>query len=125
MSAHTHWVSVSLLAMAMMVVVPGCSSFGCCMTVPVAGKGSVHYLILGVGLVTVPKPEHETAILATQSHALGINLSDQPGMKLGVGYTSGSVVAIPDHAKEVRVEINQRPGGGIIINAPKAELKQP
>jgi hypothetical protein len=56
---------------------------------------------------------------------LGLHISDQPGMKLGLGYSTSSTVAIPDHAEDVRVEISQRPGGAIIVDSPKAHLKQP
>jgi len=95
------------------------------MTVSVDGEDSQHYVILGIGVVSIPKPGTETAILATQSQTLGLHISDQPGMKLGLGYSTSSTVAIPDHAEDVRVEISQRPGGAITVDSPKAHLKQP
>ncbi len=117
---------IALLAIVTaMIALPGCSSFGCCMTVSVDGEDSQHYVILGIGVVSIPKPGTETAILATQSQALGLHISDQPGMKLGLGYSTSSTVAIPDHAEDVRVEISQRPGGPITVDSPKAHLKQP
>lgn len=86
--------------------------------------GSIHYLILGVGIVTVPKPETQTAVLATKAQALGINISDQPGLKLGLGYSSSTVVAIPDNADDVRVEVSQRPGGPLKVESPMAKLQK-
>lgn len=120
-----HSITIALLAiMTVMIVLPGCSSIGCCMTVSVDRKDSLHYVILGIGVVSISKPESEMAVLATQSQALGLHISDQPGMKLGVGYSTSSTVAIPDHAEDVRVEISQRPGGPIIVDSPKALLRQ-
>ncbi len=104
-------------------VLSGCSSFGCCWTLPVSEDQSVHYVILGFGVVSVPKTEKKTAVFAAKSQALGIVLSDQPGAKLGIGYTSSSLVTIPDGAEDVRVEISQTPGGSVTVNAPSTNLK--
>ncbi len=70
----------------------------------------------------MPKPEAQTAILATKMQTLGVVLSDQPGTKLGLGYSSSQVVAIPDGAKDVRVEISEKPGGPVVVDAPSALL---
>lgn len=109
----------------LLIGVSGCGSFNCCASYSIQGdKGAVHYLILGIGIVTVPKPNTDTAILATRVHALGVNLSDQPGLKMAVGYSSSSVVTIPDGAEDVRVEISQWPGGSLEIETQKARLKK-
>jgi hypothetical protein len=106
-----------LLLLLVPLILNGCMSF------PIqGGENSVHYLIIGVGMVTVPKPEKETAILATKSQALGVSLTDQPGLVVGIGYSSSTVIAIPDGAEDVRVEVSQKPGGPLIIAAPKADL---
>ena len=82
----------------------------------------MNYLVVGVGILTVPKPEASTGVLAARLHALGVSISDQPGLKLAIGYTSSMTVAVPDGAEDVRVEISQRPGGPLIINTQKAAL---
>jgi hypothetical protein len=104
-------------------VLSGCSSFGCCLTLPVSEEQSVHYVILGLGVVSIPKTEQKTAVFAAKSQALGIVVSDQPGAKLGIGYSSTSLVTIPDGAEDVRVEVSQTPGGSVTVNAPSANLK--
>ncbi|WP_051361111.1 hypothetical protein [Desulfuromonas sp. TF] len=86
-------------------------------------SGSIHYLIIGAGVVTVPKNHHETAVLATRSHALGVVVSDQPGVKMGVGYLSSQVLAVPEGAEDVRVEIFRAPGGPIIVDTQRATLE--
>lgn len=100
----------------------GCGSH-CCLSIPFSDDDAVHYLILGVGLVTIPKPGTETAVLSTKTQTLGLNLSDQPGLKMGIGYSSSTVVAIPDGAEDVRVEVSQKPGGPIVVDTQTAKLK--
>ncbi|TAJ33339.1 MAG: hypothetical protein EPO64_01070, partial [Nitrospirae bacterium] len=70
---------------------------GCVVSIP--GKGNAtHHLIIGVGVVTVNEPK-EQAVLATDTQALGLSLSDRPGLKLGLGYSSSTVVTVADGAE--------------------------
>jgi hypothetical protein len=102
-----------------------CGAIDCCVVIPTRREGgSIHYLVFGIGIVTVPKPEKQTAVLATKAQTLGINISDQPGLKLGFGYSSSTVVVIPDNAEDVRVEISQKPGGPLKVESPKAKLQK-
>lgn len=100
----------------------GCGGPACCLSLPINDENSVHYLIIGISVLSIPKPENKTAVLATQSHTLGLNLSDQPGMKVGVGYSSSTMVEIPDGAEDVRVEVSQKPGGPLVVNTKEAQL---
>lgn len=104
----------------------GCSEIGCCLKIPVSGNDSIHYLIFGLGIVSIPKANEnstKSAIFATKTQSLGVIISDQPGAKVGVGYTSGSVINIPDGAHDVQIEISPIPGGGVSIISPTAILK--
>ncbi len=118
--------TVQLMMMLLLSLsVSGCGVVKCCLSFPLqGGEESVHYFIFGVGVVTVPKPGMEPAVLAVSVQALGLSLSDQPGLKFGLGYSSNSVVAVPDGAEDVRVEISQQPGGPFTINVPKATLER-
>lgn len=77
---------------------------------------TVHFLVLGFGLISVAKPDTEPAVLATQMHSVGLTVSDQPGLRVGIGYADGSVVAIPADAERTRVEVSRRPGGPIVVD---------
>lgn len=79
--------------------------------------GSVHHLIIGIGIISTPKNNGEYGVLATKSQILGIHASDQPGLKLGVGYSSSSVVTIPDDSENVVIEIYQAPFGQLSIKS--------
>jgi hypothetical protein len=106
-----------------LLLLTGCKAIKCCLTIPADHTGdSISYLVIGVGVITVPKPEKQTAVLATKAEILGINISNQPGLKVGLGYSSSSVVEIPDNAEDVRVEISQKPGGPLKIKSEKAKL---
>lgn len=93
-----------------------------CVGIPGQG-GTTHYLIVGVGIVSVN--ESEDAITATQTQALGISLSDRPGLKLGIGYASSTVVTVAPGAEDVRVEVSQRPGGPLVVDTQNATFTQP
>ena len=105
------------------VIMSGCGPLACCASLPIRGsQGSVHYLVIGLGLLSVPKPEDKTAVLATKMQTLGVGVSDQAGLKVGIGYASSTVVAVPDGAEDVRVEVSQKLGGSLIVDTPKANL---
>lgn len=89
-----------------------------------SNDGTIHHFIIGIGIVSAPKNNGEYGVLATKTQALGVYLSDQPGLKLGVGYSSASTVIIPDDSENIIVEISQPPMGPLSIVAnPKAEGK--
>ena len=81
---------------------------GCIVSVP--GKESAeHHLVLGFGIVSVNEAPHEAAI-ATEVRALGISISDRPGLKMGIGYSSSSVVTVAEGAEDVRIAASRTPG---------------
>jgi len=84
-------------------------------------NGTVHYLIVGFGVVSV-NDAAGPAVTATKAHVLGISVSDRPSPALAIGYSSSTVVTIADGAEDVRVEISQFPGTGLIVDAPKVKL---
>ena len=91
-----------------------------CVSIP--GKsGTVHHVIIGFGIVSVNEPASQ-AVVATDSHILGMSISDQPGLKFAFGYSSSTVVSIPDGADDVRVEVSKVPGQPLIIDVPSARL---
>jgi len=84
--------------------------------------GTKHYLVIGTGLVSVYEPP-ESSIVITDVTALGISISDQPGLKFGVGYSSSFAVTVPDNAEDVRAEITRKFCGPIVVNIPSATLR--
>ena len=93
---------------------------------PMAFRGkdnSIQYVILGFGMVTVPKSEGEVAVTAAKATTLGLSISNQPGLRFSLGYTSGFFLAIPDHAKDVRLEVYERLRGAITVDTINAELE--
>lgn len=112
----------------------GCSSFntgnngeskvGPVLTIK--GKdGTSYFIIIGFGVVRIKRPAGETAALVTDSQALGINVSDQPGLKVGAGYSSSTVLTVPDgtRAEDVRIEVSKHPFGSLKITTHSAKLK--
>ncbi len=98
---------------------------GCVVSIP--GKGdesnTSHHIIFGFGIVSVNEPK-DIALISTSTQALGINMSDRPGMKLGVGYSSNTVITVPNGAEDVRVEVSKLPGRPFILDTQSAILKE-
>jgi hypothetical protein len=103
----------------------GCATSRNFLAIPVNGKNeTIHYVIIGFGIVTVPAPEKTAAVSVLKSQTLGAVISDQPGLKVGIGYSSGTVVLVPNGAEDVRVEVSQKFGGPLIIDTLAAKLKE-
>lgn len=96
------------------------------MVIPFDGKEETkHFLILGFGVVSVNYPQKETAVLATSTQAVGVNVSNQPGLKFGAGYSSSTVLTVPDgtRAEDVRIELEKHPLGLLKVTTHSAKLK--
>ena len=85
-------------------------------------SGTVHHIILGLGIVSV-NDVNEKAMVVTNVTAIGITMSDFSGQKIGIGYSSSAVASVSSRAKDVRAEISKSPMGPIIVNVANAELK--
>lgn len=75
----------STLLLALIALSSGC--------VPVTSNGVRHTLVLGFGVVSTPTIETPAAQI-TKTKAIGLVLSDQPGMRAGVGYMSSMVTQV-------------------------------
>jgi hypothetical protein len=93
-----------------------------CMRIPFTRGGTTHYLIIGIGVVSVSDPQ-QTAVVATDAHSLGVILSDRPGVKFAAGYSSASVVSVADGAEDVRVEVSRKVMGPLIVDTQRAKLR--
>lgn len=89
-----------------------------CSGIPISGKdGSIHHLIIGVGLVTTPGNNGENSVTMTKAQVLGVHFSSQPGLKFAAGYSSSSAVVVPESVDNILLEIEQQPFGALSIKA--------
>jgi hypothetical protein len=110
------WVSPIVLALAATSALSGCA-------IPVKDKdGTAHHIVIGFGIVSVHEPK-DKAIVTTKTEAIGLSISDQAGLKFGLGYSSGTVVTVADGAEDVRVEVSQRPWYPFIVDTQSAILR--
>ncbi|MDP6705265.1 MAG: hypothetical protein QF893_02885 [Alphaproteobacteria bacterium] len=84
---------------------------------------SETYLVLGFGVVTVTKPELQDAVRASSVTAVGLTVTNAPGLSMGLGYTESQVVQVHEGAEDVRVEMSARAGEPIRVDAKRALLK--
>ncbi len=72
-------------------------------------------MIIGVGIVSTNKNKSSAGSTnVTKTNVLGFHISNQPGLKVGVGYSSSRTLQIPPDSN-VTVEVNERPMGAILI----------
>jgi hypothetical protein len=78
-----------IAAGVLLLAISGCA-------IPVTGQsGTVHYLVVGIGVVNVPAPDQDTSSSAVTYDVVGLLVSNQPGVRMAAGYASGSTVQIP------------------------------
>lgn len=61
--------------------------------------------------------------MVSKVESVGVMISDQPATKLSIGYSKTTVIAVPDGAEDVRLEVSDEIGGPIRIEVPSAELR--
>lgn len=88
-----------------------------CSGIPILdSNGNTHYVIVGIGVVSVHKNPNESISVA-RTTALGAVISNQSGLKLSAGFSTGSTVSIADATEDVMIEIASQPAGAIRISA--------
>lgn len=96
----------------------GCGHLSCCLAVKAESADSTRYLVLGLGVIAVPQTQaQQNGIVATRMQALGLVISGQPGLKVGLGYSSSSVVAVPLGLGDATVEASSCTPGGVTVRA--------
>jgi hypothetical protein len=70
-------------------------------------------MVVGFGIVSVPATNAPNTQVA-KTQAIGLIVSDQPGIKLGLGYSSSTVVQIATN-QNILVEVSARPGQPIKV----------
>lgn len=95
---------VGFLVASALLACSGCS-------VPVHNDdGTLHYLVIGLGIVSVPDPIKTARVTVVKEQSLGVSLSNQPGTNFSLGYSSNTVVRIPVEAGDVSAEVS----GGVL-----------
>ena len=125
MSSLTRLTCIAITALTM-VGLCGCSTSNA--KVKTAGGvitlDGTHYLVVGFGIVSVSKTETPVAAQVMRGQVLGLQISNQPGLKLAVGYSDGQTVLVPaEKADDVRLEARQN-GSVIQVTVDRAQLKQ-
>jgi hypothetical protein len=88
-----------ILGLALLVGLAGCAPFH---------KGdTTHYVVIGFGVVSVPRT-NTSPVQVVKSQAIGLSVSDQPGIKFGIGYSSSTTVSIHTN-QNVLIEVSDRP----------------
>jgi hypothetical protein len=89
----------------LLVLLTGC--------IPFQSNGTKHVLVIGVGLVSVPLTNSPNTQVS-KSQAIGLIVSDQPGIKAGLGYSSSTIVQIATN-QNILVEVSAKPGQPIKV----------
>jgi hypothetical protein len=107
----------TLVSLIILIAIPGC-------VMRVDGENNTtHHVVIGFGMVSTNEAPRN-AVVTTDVTALGITLSDRPGLKFGIGYTASTIVTVAPGASDVRVEVSKPFGGPLTVNTPSAEMEE-
>lgn len=82
-----------------MLMVGGCA-------LPLRGRsGTVHHVILGIGVVSTPAASAD-AISVVKSQSLGLALSDEIGLRVSAGYAQSVVTSTAPATVDAVVEVS-------------------
>jgi hypothetical protein len=84
---------------ALLLLLTGC--------VPFQSNGTKHVIVLGFGFVSVPMT-NTPGVQVSKSQAIGLIVSDQPGTKVGLGYSSSTIVQVSTN-ENMLIEVSARP----------------
>lgn len=109
-------------ALRLICALAGASFLSGC-SIPIeSGNGTIHYVIIGAGVVSVSNPETNSAAFVSKVQALGLSATEQPGLNFNFGYTEGSFVAVPNGVSDVRIEVSQDIMGPLRVYADKMQM---
>lgn len=86
-------------------------STGC---IPIRSKGTTHYLVIGLGVVSVNNTNKEVAHI-TRANALGVFVSKE---RFSAGYAAETMVSVKTN-ENIALEIKQAPFRSLSICVPK------
>lgn len=98
--------ALTVLSICIVVVASGC--------IPVRTGDTLHYVIIGAGVVSVSDTNRNVARVSTAT-SVGI-MATERGVK--IGYGAESVVAIKTN-ENVSVEVERRPFGPMSVKTPE------
>jgi len=81
--------------------------------------GTISYIVVGLGVISVPKQDPNTAINAFRSHTLGLGILTGTSPELTAGYAFRARVVVPDGTRNTCAEISQKLFGTINVSTCK------
>jgi hypothetical protein len=86
--------------------------------------GDSRYLVVGVAVIEVAPPGAVDAAQVVRGKVLGLHVSNQPGLKVGIGYSHAETVRVPaDTADDVRLEVREAKSGALQVQVDSAKIR--
>jgi len=109
---------VGVLVAAILVAAGGCA-------IPVRAKdGSRHYVVVGFGMVSIPRVDASSPVLVAKVQALGVVMTPMPSARLVIGYINAHQVAVAADTAWAMVEISDAIAGPVRISASTCQLAE-
>lgn len=94
---------------------------GCAFPIPVE-NGTTNYLIVGVGVVSVASESNAKSVTAIRHKSIGLTVSNASNIRMAVGFDSGQMMRVDEGARDVRVELEERTDGKILMNVQSVDF---
>jgi len=111
-----------LAATIVLATVLGATS-GCVLPVK-AGDGSRHYVVVGIGIVSVPRADAASTVSAAKVQALGVVATTGPGARLAIGYINTHQVEVAADTQWAVVEIGDAIAAPMKISASTCQSQE-
>ena len=95
-----------------------------CAPLQIEGDDTWHFVVIGAGIVSIPKQDAPVAVDATKIEAIGLTIADRPGSRVSLGYMSNTSVRVPDNAEDVLLEVSDETGGPMTLRVGSARLAE-
>lgn len=115
---------IKILALVSLITtISGCSNT-CCFVYTSKNEDNYSHMIIGFGLIKTPRLKNGTAYTASQATSFGVNISNQPGFKLSLGYSHDTSILVSDKVDDLLLEVSTCDTKGIKVKSGTSASKQ-
>lgn len=82
-----------------------------------------HYIVLGVGIVSIPSPEASPPVAAVKLQAVGLTAELAPNARFALGYINSHQIAVAANT-DTTVQVSDAVGGPVTVSTSTTESQE-